>query len=91
MDILKKPAKNFKRYGQKRTGPFDSIEIHTIGTQQNTALNVYNSMNQYNPGGIVHSIISADENNEVLEILPDDNVAWADAGYGNQHSYTIEL
>lgn len=91
MDILKKPAKNFKRYGQKRTGPSDSIEIHSIGTSQNTALNVFNSMNQYNPGGIVHAIISADENNEVLEILPDDNVAWADAGYGNQHSYTIEL
>lgn len=91
MEIIKKYARNFKRFGQKRTSPLDSIEMHSIGTAQNTAINVYNSMNQYNPGGIVHAIIPADESDSVLEILPNDNVAWADAGYGNQHSFTIEI
>lgn len=91
MEIIKKHATNFKRYGQKRSGEFNSIEIHTIGTAQNTAKNVFDAMNQYNPFGIVHAIVSADSNDTVLEILPDDNVAWADAGYGNKHSFTIEL
>lgn len=91
MNIIKNHATNFKRYGQKRTGPFDSIEIHSIGTPQNTAENVRDSMNQYNPGGIVHAIVSADVEDKAIEILPFDNVAWADAGYGNQHSFAIEI
>lgn len=91
MNIIKKHATNFKRYGTKRNYTMDSIEIHTIGTAQNTAENVYNSMNQSNPGGITHAIISSDMDGLILEILPDDNVAWADAGYGNHHSYTIEI
>ena len=37
MEIIKKYAKNFKRFGQKRTSTLDSIEIHSIGTAQNTA------------------------------------------------------
>lgn len=91
MNIIKKYATNFKRYGAKRNYALDSIEIHTIGTAQNTAESVFNAMNQSNPGGIVHAIVAADEYDKVLEILPRDNIAWADGGYGNQHSYTIEV
>lgn len=90
-NIIVNYATNFKRFGEKRTGEFDSIEIHSIGTAQSNAAKVREGMNQYNPGGIVHAIVSADEQESVLEILPWDNICWADAGYGNRHSFSIEI
>ena len=91
LKITKNYATKFKRYGTKRSATLDSIEVHSIGCAQNTAAVIRNNMNQYAPGGITHAIISADEEDRVLEILPDDNVCWADAGYGNNHSYTFEI
>lgn len=93
-NLKNQPATNFKRYGEKREYPMDSIQIHTIGAGQNTATTVRDNMNVYSPAyGIVHAIVDADANtpNDVLQILPDDNVSWADAGYGNHHSFTIEI
>lgn len=87
-------AKNFKRFGTKRSFDLDSIEIHSIGCAQNTASAIAQNMSQNSPDGIVHSLIDADssnKNNVIIQILPDDNVAWADAGYGNNHSFTIEI
>lgn len=91
LEIITAYCKNFKRYGTKRAGEFDSIEMHTIGCAQNTAEKIRNNMDQYSPGGIVHAICDAEVAGKVLVLLPDDNVAWADAGYGNNHSYTIEV
>lgn len=91
MNITKNYITQFKRYGEKRDGEFDSIEIHSIGTAQSSAEKVRESMNQYNPGGIVHAIVDADIEDKVLEILPFDNICWADAGYGNHHSYAVEI
>lgn len=81
----------FKRYGEKRSGEFNSIEIHSIGCAQNSAKPIRDNMNKYNPDGIVHAIVDAEVEGKVLEILPDYNVAWCDAGYGNSHSYAIEI
>ena len=91
MNIVKDHCKNFKRYGEKRSAPLDSIQVHSIGTAQNSAKAVRDFMDQYNPGGIVHAVVDAETDGLVLELLPDDNLAWADAGYGNQHSYTFEI
>lgn len=92
LNIVKNYATKFKRYGTKKTYTLDSIEIHTIGAAQNTVENIFNNMNQYNPAyGIVNAIVSADVENYVMEILPRDNVTWADGGYGNQHSFTVEI
>lgn len=91
MNIIKDYITVFKRYGTNKSFPIDSIEIHTIGTAQNTAESVRSSMNQSNPGGIVNSIVAADTVGKVIEILPDKNVTWADGGYGNNHSITVEI
>lgn len=91
VNIIEAHCKNFKRYGTKRAAEMDSIEIHTIGCAQNTAEKIRNNMDQYSPGGIVHAICDAEMVGKVLVLLPDDNVAWADAGYGNNHSYTVEV
>lgn len=91
MNIQKDYCTKFKRYGEKRDGVFDSIQIHSIGTAQNSAKAIRDSMNQYSPGGIVHAVVDAKTEDLALELLPDDNIAWADAGYGNHHSYTIEI
>lgn len=92
LNIVKNYATKFKRYGTKKTYTLDSIEIHTIGAAQNTVENIFNNMNQYDPAyGIVNAIVSADVENYIMEILPRDNVTWADGGYGNQHSFTVEI
>lgn len=89
--IVENYAAEFKRFGEKRNGVFDSIEIHSIGTAQDDPEKVREAMNQYNPGGIVHAIVASNQIDFALEILPWDNVCWADAGYANQHSYAIEI
>lgn len=91
MNIVKDHCTKFKRYGEARSQQLDSVQVHSIGTAQNTAKAVRDSMDQYNPGGIVHAVVDAETEGLVLELLPDENVAWADAGYGNQHSYTFEI
>ena len=89
--IVKKHCTGFKRYGQRREGALDSMQVHSIGAAQNTAEAIRQSMNQYSPPGIVHAVVDAEKEGYVVELLPDDNVAWADAGYGNRHSYTFEI
>ncbi len=89
--IIDLPCTAFKRYGTKRAYELDSIEIHSIGTAQSDAKVIRNNMNQYSPGGITHAICDCKLAGTVYTLLPKDNVAWADAGYGNNHSYTIEM
>lgn len=91
MNIEKMHCKAFKRYGEKRDGVFNSVQVHSIGTAQNTAKAVRDSMNQYSPGGIVHAVVDAEIEDHVIELLPDDNIVWADGGYGNHHSYAFEI
>lgn len=89
--IIKRMATRFQYYGVPRTDPMDSIEIHSIGTAQDQAEAIAENMNQPNPSGIVHAIVDAREAGKVVELLPENNLSWADAGYGNHHSYTIEI
>ena len=91
LNIIKRMAAKFKYYGVPRSARLDSIEIHSIGTAQDEAEVIASYMNQTSPGGIVHAIVDAKEAGKVVEILPEENLAWADAGYGNQHSYTVEI
>lgn len=90
MDIIKMHCTNFKRYGEKRAIT-DSIEMHSIGCAQDEAEAIRNNMNQYSQDGIVNSIVDAKTAGKVVECLPLDNVTWADGGYGNSHSITIEI
>ena len=89
--IIEALITKFSAFGKKRTGKLDSIELHTIGVGQNTGMIVRNNMNVSNPGGAVHYIVDAEKDGVVYKLLPDDNTAWADAGYGNRHSITVEL
>jgi len=91
INIVEMMAENFKYFGVARTAELDSIEIHSIGTAQDEAEAIASYMNQNSPGGIVHEICDAKEERKTVILLPEDNLAWADAGYGNQHSYTMEL
>lgn len=91
LNIIQKPAKAFKRYGTGRGYNLDSVQVHSIGCAQNSIQPIFNNMNVNSPGGITHAIVAADEVDTVWQILPDGNVAWADAGYGNNHSFTFEI
>jgi flagellum-specific peptidoglycan hydrolase FlgJ len=91
LNIIQKPAKAFKRYGTPRSYKLDSIQVHSIGAGQNSIEPIFNNMNVYNPSGISHAIVAADKEDTVWQILPDNNVAWVDKGYGNNHSFAFEI
>lgn len=91
LNIIQKPATAFKRYGTGRSYKLDSIQVHSIGCAQNSIQPIFNNMNVYSPSGITHAIVAADQEDTVWQILPDGNVCWADAGYGNNHSFTFEI
>ena len=91
LNIIQYPIKNWRNYGVKRDGDFTSIEVHSIGTAQNTGVIVAQTMNASYPFGTVHAIMDAEKEHTVYQLLPDDNIAWADAGYGNHHSITFEI
>ena len=75
--------------GQKRTAI--GIQIHSIGTGQNTAQAVADYWNQSGVSACVHYIVDAETAGLVLQTLPEDVKAWADAGWGNKNLITIEM
>ena len=75
--------------GQKRTP--HGIQIHSIGTGQNTAQAVANYWNQPDIKCCVTYICDAETPGLVLQILPEDYYTWADAGWGNRELITIEM
>lgn len=74
----------------KRITP-NSIQLHTIGTAQDEAQALADYWNQPNIQACVHYCVDAKTAGKVLQFLPDDYRSWADAGYGNNNSITVEL
>lgn len=67
------------------------IQIHTIGTGQNTAQSVADYWNQSAVSACVHYCVDAEMEGKVLQFLPEERRSWADAGYGNNNLITIEI
>lgn len=67
------------------------LQLHTIGTAQNSAKAVADYWNQPGIEACVHYIVDAEQEGKVLQLLPEDYRAWADAGYGNDHLLTFEI
>lgn len=74
----------------KRITP-NSIQLHTIGTAQDEAQALADYWDQPNIQACVHYCVDAKEAGKVLQFLPDNYKSWADAGYGNSNSITVEL
>ena len=75
--------------GKKRKA--NGIQIHSIGTGQNTAQSVADYWNQSAVSACVTYICDAEKPGLVLQCLPEDYYTWADAGWGNRELITIEM
>jgi hypothetical protein len=77
------------RAGRTRT-PI-GLQLHTIGTAQNTAASLASYWNQPKIGACVHYCVDAERENLVYQFLPDNWRAYADMGFGNGNLITVEL
>lgn len=78
-------------YKSGRTITPTCMQLHTIGTGQNTASSLASYWNQSGIQACVHYCIDAETEDLVLHFLPDNRRSWADGGYGNGHAITVEL
>ena len=67
------------------------MQLHTIGTAQNSAASLASYWNQSGIQACVHYAIDAEQEGLVLQFLPDNRRSWADGGFGNGNAITVEL
>lgn len=78
-------------YKSGRTRTAVGMQLHTIGTAQNSASALASYWNQSGIQACVHYCIDAETPGLVYQFLPDNRRAWADAGYGNNNLIAVEL
>ncbi len=78
-------------YKSGRTIKPIGMQLHTIGTAQNTAKSLAEYWNQSGISACVHYCIDAEVPDKVLQFLSDTTRSWADAGFGNSNLITVEL
>ena len=67
------------------------MQLHTIGTGQNTAESLASYWDQPGIECCVHYLVDAEVTDKVLQLMPDNYRSWADGGYGNNNLITVEL
>lgn len=78
-------------YKAGRTRTAIGMQLHTIGTAQNSASALASYWNQGGIQACVHYCVDAETPGLVLQFLPDERRAWADAGFGNNNLIAVEL
>lgn len=78
-------------YKSGRTITPTCMQLHTIGTAQNSAASLASYWNQSGVSACVHYCIDAEQEGLVLQFLPDNRRSWADGGFGNGNAITVEL
>ncbi len=78
-------------YKSRRTITPIGMQLHTIGTGQNTASSLASYWNQSGIEACVHYCIDAEQENLIYHFLPDNYRSWADGGFGNGNLITVEL
>lgn len=89
--IKKNILTNNDCYRAEATISPNSMQLHTIGTAQNSASALASYWNQPGIGACVHYCVDAETEGTVYQFLPDNRRSWADGGYGNSNSITVEL
>jgi flagellum-specific peptidoglycan hydrolase FlgJ len=67
------------------------IQVHSIGTGQNTAQSLADYWNQQSIGVCVTYACDAEVEGLALQFVPEDYATWADKGWGNKSLITIEM
>lgn len=78
-------------YKSGRTRTAVGMQLHTIGTAQNSASALASYWNQPGIQACVQYCVDAETPGLVYQFLPDDRRAQADAGFGNSSLITVEL
>lgn len=78
-------------YKSGRTIKPIGMQLHTIGTAQNTASQLASYWNQGGIEACVHYCVDAEQEGLVYQFLPDNRRSWADGGFGNNNLITVEL
>lgn len=68
-----------------------AMQLHTIGTAQNSASALASYWNQSGVEACVHYCVDAEHEDLVLHFLPENIRSWADCGAGNSMAITVEL
>lgn len=67
------------------------MQLHTIGTAQNSAASLASYWDQPGIDSCVHYCVDAEREGRVLQFLPENYRSWADRGVGNASAITVEL
>ena len=67
------------------------MQLHTIGTAQNSATSLASYWDQPGIDACVHYCVDAEHEGRVLQFLPENYRSWADQGVGNASAITVEL
>ena len=67
------------------------MQLHTIGTAQNSSSALASYWNQSGVEACVHYCVDAETEGLVLQFLPDNRRSWGDGGFGNGNLITVEL
>lgn len=67
------------------------MQLHTIGTAQNSSSALAEYWNQSGVEACVHYCVDAETEGLVLQFLPDSRRSWGDGGFGNGNLITVEL
>ena len=90
MKLIQNYLTNNDCYKSGRTITPIGIQIHSIGTGQNTATSLMSYWNQPGISCCVHYLCDAETEGLAYQILPEERRSWADAGFGNNSLITIE-
>lgn len=67
------------------------LQLHTIGTAQNTSKALRDYWNQSGVEACVHYCVDAESEGLIRHFLPDNRRSWGDGGFGNANLITVEL
>lgn len=89
--ITKNYLTNNDCYKSGRTITPIGMQLHTVGTAQNSSSSLASYWNQSGISACVHYCIDAETEGKVLQFLPENYRSWADGGFGNNSLITVEL
>ena len=91
MKIIKQYLTQNDSYNSGRTIEVTHMQLHSIGTPQPKAESLMSYWNQPGVEQMVHALVQYQPEEAVYEIMESNKRSWADAGYGNNHAYTVEM
>lgn len=91
MKIIKRYLTKNDCYNSGRTIKVTHMQLHSIGTPQPKAESLMSYWNQPGVEQMVHALVQYQPEEAVYEIMESNKRSWADAGFGNNHAYTVEM